>query len=301
MTLQQENTKKHKVAIQGFAGAFHDMAARKFFDDQPIEILPCHTFKESFDMVKSKKADMAIVAIENSLGGSLLPNYSLLKSSSLWVAGEIYLRIEQNIMALPGQSLSEIKEIHSHPMAIIQCEEYLEPFRKRNIKIVDSTDTALSAKWIAENQLKGYAALASELAAKMYQLEILEKGIETNKRNFTRFLALTQHDRKKEMVPYEPDSKPDKSSICFSLPHKTGSLSQILSVLAFYNINLTKIQSAPIIGKEWEYFFYVDLIFDEFERYQKSLEAISPLIDQLQVLGEYQSGNNHTFALNKQE
>ncbi len=301
MKEQKDRHENYKVAIQGFAGAFHDMAARKFFDHQTIEILPCHTFKESFELVKSKQADMAIVAIENSLGGSLLPNYSLLKSSSLWVAGEIYLRIEQNIMALPGQSLQDIVEIHSHPMAIIQCEEYLEPFRKRNIKIVDSTDTALSAKWIADNKLKGYAALASQLAAEMYELEILEKGIETNKRNFTRFLALTQYDRKEEMVTNESNSEPDKASICFSLPHKTGSLSQILSVLAFYNINLTKIQSAPIIGKEWEYFFYVDLIFDEFERYKKALRAISPLIDQLQVLGEYHSGNNHSSNTNEQE
>lgn len=292
MRPSEENTKL-KVAIQGFEGAFHDMAARQFFASQSIDIIPCHTFKESFDSIKEGKSDVAVVAIENSLGGSLLPNYSLLQNSKLWIRGELYLRIEQNIMALPGQQLDDIKEIHSHPMAIIQCDEFLEPFRKKAVKIVDSTDTALSAKWIANNKLKGYAALASKLAAELYGLEILQKGIETNKRNFTRFLALTLTNGSSHIAEFKNLPTPDKASVCFSLPHKTGSLSQILSVLAFYSVNLTKIQSAPIIGKEWEYFFYVDLIFDDYNRYKQSLEAISPLIDQLQILGEYPSGTQN--------
>jgi prephenate dehydratase len=238
--------------------------------------------------VRSDKADAAMVAIENSLAGSLLPNYSLLKNSGLLIAGEIYLRIEQNIMALPGQTIHDIKEVYSHPMAILQCDEFLEPLRKNGVKIIDSIDTALSARWISENKIKATAALASDLAARMYNLDILQRGVETNKRNFTRFLALAPHDLTAELLS-SANKKVDKASVSFSLPHQTGSLSHILSVLAFYKINLTKIQSAPIIGKEWEYFFYLDLIYDDQEMFEKSIQAIKPLIDQWQILGEYVS------------
>ncbi len=277
-----------KVAIQGVEGAFHDMAARKYFHRYKLDVIPCDTFKDAFYAVNSKKADMAMVAIENSLAGSLLPNYTLLKNSGLVIAGEIYLRIEQNLMALAGQSIDDITEIHSHPLAIIQCDEFLDPLRKKGVKVIDSIDTALSARWISENNLKGIAALASDLAAEMYKLEILQKGVETNKRNFTRFLALAPQ----EIIPQLQKArirKPDKASISFTLPHQTGSLSQILSVLAFYKINLTKIQSAPIIGTEWEYFFYLDLLFEDYAMYYKALDAIRPLIDQWQNLGEYVS------------
>lgn len=281
-----------RVAIQGFPGAFHDMAARKFFSGSPIEILPCFTFKESFDLVKESKADVAVVAIENSLAGSLLPNYTLLRNSELKIIGEVYLRIEQHLMALEGQTLEDISEIQSHPMAIIQCEEFLESLRKKGVKIIDAPDTALSARDISEKKITGVAAIASSLAAEMYGLKIIRQGIETNKRNFTRFLVLTS-DQEYGQVQQDQQVQPaNKASVCFSLPHKVGSLSQILSVLAFYKINLTKIQSAPIIGREWEYFFYVDLMFDDKRMYMSSLDAIRPLTDQLQVLGEYPSGNN---------
>jgi len=283
---------KLKTAIQGFPGSFHDMAARKFFPGSLIEILPCFTFKESFDLVKKLKADVAVVAIENSLAGSLLPNYALLRNSELKIFGEIYLRIEQHLMALKGQALEDISEIQSHPMAIIQCEEFLEPLRKKGIKIIDTPDTALSAREISEKKLNRVAALASSLAAEMYGLAIIRHGVETNKRNFTRFLVLTS-DEKYSLVQEHHQVQPaNKASVCFSLSHKVGSLSQILSVLAFYNINLTKIQSAPIIGREWEYFFYVDLLFEDKKMYLSSLDAIRPLTEQLQILGEYPSGNN---------
>jgi prephenate dehydratase len=281
-----------RVAIQGFPGAFHDMAARKFFSGSFIEILPCFMFKESFDLVKESKADVAVVAIENSLAGSLLPNYTLLRNSELKISGEIYLRIEQHLMAIKGQTLEDISEIQSHPMAIIQCEEFLEPLRKKGIKIIDTPDTALSAREISEKKLTGVAAIASSLAAEMYSLKIIRQGIETNKRNFTRFLVLTSDDKYGLVQQHQQVQPANKASVCFSLPHKVGSLSQILSVLAFYKINLTKIQSAPIIGREWEYFFYVDLMFDDKTMYMSSLDAIRPLTDQLQVLGEYPSGNN---------
>ena len=278
-----------RVAIQGVEGAFHDMAARRYFSNQEIIIEPCHTFRDAFESVNVQSADVAMVAIENSLAGSLLPNYTLLKNSGLIISGEIYLRIEQHFMALPGQSIDDITEVHSHPLAIIQCEEFLEPLRKKGVKIIDTIDTALSAKYISENQLKGIAALASELAAGMYGLEIIGRGVETNKRNFTRFLSLATRETAAALqrVKGIPNNK---ASVSFTLPHQTGSLSQILSVLAFYKLNLTKIQSAPIIGKDWEYYFYIDLLFEDYNMFSKALAAVNPLTDQLQVLGEYVSG-----------
>ncbi len=279
------------VAIQGFPGSFHEMAARKFFPETEITILPCFTFKEAFDLVNDLSADVACVAIENSLGGSLLPNYSLLRNSGLKIGGEIFLRIEQHFMALPGQTPDDIIEIQSHPMAIVQCEEFLEPYRKKGVRIVDTPDTALSARNIASEKLAGVAALASDLAAQMYGLEILMHGIETNKRNFTRFLMLAREENIDQVITPEKQQSINKASLCFSLTHQIGSLSQILSVLAFYRINLTKIQSAPIVGKEWEYFFYIDLLFDDADMFKSSLNAIGPLTDQLQVMGIYASGN----------
>jgi prephenate dehydratase len=287
MTDVQTN-QKIKISIQGVEGSFHHMAARRYFPGNDIEIIACDTFRDAFDAVKEQKAHMAMIAIENSLAGSLLPNYTLLKNSGLTIAGEIYLRIEQHIMALPGQELSDITEVQSHPMAIIQCEEFLEPMRKKGVKIIDSVDTALSARWISQNNAKGVAALASELAAEMYALNILQRSVETNKRNFTRFLALAPEEMAREQR-LASGKKTDKASVSFTLPHQTGSLSQILSVLAFYRLNLTKIQSAPIIGTEWEYIFYIDLMFTEYAMFTRGLEAIKPLIDQLHVLGEYVS------------
>jgi len=278
-----------RVSIQGVPGAFHDMAAREYFPENDIEIIGCDTFRDAFEAVRNKRADTAMIAIENSLAGSLLANYALLQNSGLDIAGEIYLRIEQNIMALPGQTLNDIREVHSHPMAIIQCDEFLEPLRRRGVKVVDAVDTALSAKWIFDNKIRGAAALASTLAAEMYNLEILKRGIETNKMNFTRFLSLAPQPLA-EKIKLRSEKKINKASVCFSLQHQAGSLSQILSVFAFYKLNLTKIQSAPIAGTEWEYFFYIDLMFDDYQMYTKALIAVKPLIDHLRILGEYVSG-----------
>ncbi len=277
-----------KISIQGVAGSFHHMAAKGYFPTNHIEIVPCDTFKDAFDAVKTGKADMAIIAIENSLAGSLLPNYTLLKNSGLTIAGEIYLRIEQHFMGLQGQTIEDIREVQSHPMAIIQCDEFLEPLRKNGVKVIDTVDTALSARWISENKAKGVAALASELAAEMYKLEIIARSVETNKRNFTRFLALTPKELAADLRKVS-GKKTDKASVSFTLPHQTGSLSQILSVLAFYRLNLTKIQSAPIIGSDWEYTFYIDLMFEDYSMFTSGLDAIKPLIDNLHILGEYVS------------
>jgi prephenate dehydratase len=286
--IQKANQKDPlRVAIQGGYGAFHEIAARKYYKGSELEIVPCDTFIDLFDSVADGRADSAAVAIENSVAGSLIPNYALLSRSELKVTGEVYLRIIQNLIGLPGLEIDDIKEVHSHPMAILQCQDFLEPLRQKGVKVVESIDTALSAKWISEKGLKGVAALASDLAADMYGLEIIAESIESNKRNFTRFL-IVEPESNLEKDPGRVTG--NKASVCFTLPHQVGSLSQVLSVLAYYKINLSKIQSLPAVGKEWEYFFYLDILYDDYDMYKKSLSAIVPLIDQLQILGEYRSG-----------
>jgi prephenate dehydratase len=285
MEKQANNKNRPRISIQGGPGAFHEIAARKYFNDTDLQIIPCDTFIDLFDSVRSGSADSAVVAIENSVAGSLIPNYALLRRSELKVTGEVYLRIVQNLIALPGQKIDDIREIHSHPMAIMQCEDFLVPLRNRGVKVIESIDTALSAKWIRDNNLAGVAALASDLAAQMYGLEILAESVESNKRNFTRFLIIEPETEKGNDL-----EENNKASVCFSLAHQVGSLSQVLSVLAYYKINLTKIQSLPVIGKEWEYLFYLDILYDDASMYRKALSAIEPLIDQLQILGEYRSG-----------
>ncbi len=276
-----------KVAIQGVSGAFHEIASRQYFNSQQIEIVQCLTFNDLFDAILFGKASYGVIAIENSLVGSIIPNYALLKDSKLNVLGEVFLRIEQHLMVSKGQKLDDIQEIYSHPMAIEQCLEFLNPLRRKGVRILDSEDTALSAKRIAEKNLKGIAAIASDLAAEMYGLEIIQRGIETNKKNFTRFLVISNEEN---YVSHNGALLKNKASLCFRLPHEEGSLSQVLSVLAFYKINLTKIQSLPVVGVEWEYLFYIDLTFSNYKKYKQALDAIRPLTKELTILGEYQKG-----------
>jgi prephenate dehydratase len=276
-----------KVAIQGVAGCFHDIAAREYFKGEDVETIPCSTFRKLFDTVKGDPSIIGAVAIENTIAGSLLQNNNLLYETGLKIVGEHKLRIKQNLVAYPGQEVSDIHEAYSHPIALMQCKEFLDDHRQ--IKAVESEDTALSAKEIAEEgaESKGKAAICSELAAQIYGLDILAKSIETNKRNFTRFLFVAD--------PWKVDELTDgkilnKASLVFTLPHEEGSLAKVLSILSYYNMNLTKIQSLPIVGREWEYQFYVDLSFDQFLRYKQSLDAIIPLTKDLQILGEYEEG-----------
>ena len=287
MTTTSNDLSRPRVAIQGGHGSFHEIAARKYFKDSDPEIVPCDTFIDLFESITIGMADSAVVAIENSVAGSLIPNYALLSRSQVKVTGEVYLRIVQNLVALPGQKLEEINEIHSHPMAILQCHDFLLPLRKRGVKVIESIDTALSAKWIKENERMGVGALASDLAADIYGMEVIAGSVESNKRNYTRFLII---EPGKDVKDAEDKGGNNKASICFTLSHNVGSLSQVLSVLAYYKINLSKIQSLPVVGKEWEYFFYLDILFDDISMYKKALSAVQPLIDQLQILGEYKSG-----------
>ncbi len=276
------NLKLIKVAIQGISGAFHEIAARAYFNSKEIEITECDTFKEVVNSVKNGISEFGIIAIENSIVGSILPNYKIIQESKLNISGEMFIPIQQNLMALPGQKLENLTEIYSHPMAIQQCEEFFA--RYPDIKIIESIDTALSAKKIKVEGITGRGAIASKLAASIYGLDIIAERIETNTRNYTRFLIVEEKPaNQSSVVPVHID----KSSICFSLTHESGSLSNVLSVLAFYNMNLTKIQSMPIIGREWEYLFHIDLVFNNYKRYTQALIAIEPLTSDMEILGEY--------------
>ncbi len=275
------------VAIQGGLGSYHDLAARSYFLGNEVRILPCIYFRDIFEEAKKDPSLIGVMAIENTIAGGLLPNHDLLKLNNLWIAGECKLRISHCLAALPGQLLSDIKEVISHPMALMQCNSFLDTMP--NVKVVEHEDTALAAKDISENNLQGVAAICSIYAAKLYSLNVLATAIETNKHNYTRFLVLAQ---KEMLADLQKNSEINKSSLVFVLPHNKGSLSRVLSVLSFYDINLTRIQSLPIVGREWEYQFYIDLTFSDYHRYKQSIEAIMPLVADLKVLGEYSRGKN---------
>lgn len=273
-----------KVTIQGVAGCFHDAAAHLYFDGEEVETIECQTFPEMFETLSGDASLVGIVAIENTIAGSLLQNHELLRQSNLRIIGELKLRISHVLCALPGRSIDELTEVNSHPMALMQCEQFLR--RHSNLKIVEAFDTAGSARDIAKGNLTTHAAVCGEYAAGLYGLEILERGIETNKKNFTRFLIVADPLLASEIGPSE--KQVDKASIVFTLPHENGALSKILTILSFYDINLVKIQSTPIVGREWEYRFYVDVTFDSLVRHHQAIDACRPLMRDLTILGEYQ-------------
>lgn len=273
-----------RIAIQGEVGSFHDITAHHYFEGEQLQIICCSTFEEVFENMKKDPTVIGIMAIENTIAGSLLHNYELLRESGMAVVGEHKTHISHCICCMPGQKIEDLKEVHSHPVALAQCYKYLS--KHPNLKMVEDEDTAGSAKNIATNGTMGVAAICHADAAKLYGLEILENHIEDNPHNYTRFLVMTD-PRKADFL--RAINEADKSSIVFSLPHEEGSLSQVLSILSFYKINLTKIQSLPIIGKEWEYLFYVDVTYDDITRYRQSIDAITPLTKDLIILGEYKS------------
>ncbi|MCC8146266.1 MAG: prephenate dehydratase [Bacteroidales bacterium] len=277
------------VAIQGVEGAYHEIAARDYFKQyskEQIHILPCNRFKDVIAAVKKDPGIIGIMAIENTIAGSLLQNHELIRESDLVVVGEKKIRISHCLAALPGETLESVTEINSHPIALMQCGDFLSTLPK--VKVVEGEDTALSAKKIATENLVGHAAICSKYAAELYGLNILAEGIETNKRNFTRFLLLADRWMAEEMVE---EASTNKTSIVFTLPHTEGSLSKVLTILSFYDVNLTKIQSLPILGREWEYLFYVDLTFNNLLKYKQGLEAVRPLTKDFKILGEYQENN----------
>ena len=270
-----------KIAIQGVKGCFHEQAARLFYQGHGImdpEVVECLTFDGLYKGLDEGRADAAIMAIENTVSGGLLPNFELLRKYDRKIKGEVFLRIQQNLMALPGQKIKDIKEVRTHYMAINQTREFFKDYPW--IRLVESEDTAKSAADVARNGLMGVGAVASTLAADLYGLEILAESIETYKQNFTRFLVFDDS--------LEVDLlKTNKASMCFTLPHAPGSLAHVLTIMSFYGMNLTRIQSLPIPGQEWQYFFYVDIKYEDRIRFEQAIAAVRPLMEDLNILGEY--------------
>jgi prephenate dehydratase len=270
--------RKLKVAIQGIATSFHEVAAQTYFGDS-IESVECLSFHALCESLKKEESDFAVMAIENSIAGSILPNYFLLQEYHFSIIGEVYLPIHMHLLVLPGVTLNDVKCIESHPMAIRQCNDFL--FRLRNVEIRESDDTAVSARKVKENKLTNTAAIANEHAAKKFGLQILEKRIETNKKNFTRFLILAKGR--------QTAHNSNKASLCFEVANEVGSLAETLMTLKNNLINLTKIQSIPIVGKPSEYSIHIDVEWKKRRNYDTALREILRQVRNLNVLGEYKS------------
>jgi prephenate dehydratase len=270
-----------KIAIQGENGSFHEVAARQYFSYDEIEIFPCSTFDLELITLKNGNVDFAVMAIENARSGSILHNYTLIRESGMKILGEQNLRIKQNLMALPDQEISDIKEIRTHPIAIAQCMNFLSQYP--GITLIESDDTAGSARQISETKSKGIAAIASSHAAEIYGLEILAPGIETYKQNYTRFLVVGSEDK--------GNTRGNKVSICFSTGHKPGSLAKVLVKLAELDINLSKIQSVPRMNGEWEYMFYLDLELNKNTKSDIIRRVLDKYTSNLEILGVYFKGD----------
>lgn len=278
----QINEVGKKIAIQGYAGSFHQVAALQYFGNETT-IVPCATFRELIKLAANKKETHGgIMAIENSIAGSILPNYILLQKSNLHIVGEVYLRIEQNLLVYPGVTLNDIKEVHSHPMALLQCLDFLE---QHNWKLIETEDTALSAQQIHKKRSPHIAGIASKLAADLFDLEILASNIHTQKNNYTRFLVLQKDNVEVEQA--------DKASINFQTNHTKGSLAKVLSKVSEEGINLSKLQSMPIAGTNFKYSFHADLEFENINQLNKALKSIEPLTENVKILGIYKNGNAH--------
>ncbi len=275
-----------KVAIQGVHGAFHEIAARYFHTEGALEIVPADTFDILFEKVLSGEANAAVMAIENTIAGSILRNYNLLNNSKLRIKGEVFLRIKQNLMVMPGVSIEDIKEVHSHPIALQQVEDFFEQYP--HIRLVEAHDTALVAKEIREKNITNIGAIGSVLAAEIYDMDIIAASIETYKKNYTRFLYISPDDTEGGLAHTF-----DKVSVVFHTSHTVGSLHKALEVLSRNNCNLTKIQSAPIMDKPWEYLFYVDFTLSNYSNYPQAMVELLRVAGEVKVLGEYKSGEYH--------
>ncbi|MEO0732041.1 MAG: prephenate dehydratase domain-containing protein, partial [Bacteroidota bacterium] len=270
-----------RVSIQGYAGAFHEAAARAHFTDREVITVPAHTFADVVEQVEKGHSDVGLMAIENTLTGSLMANYDLLQKANLRITAEVYLRIKQNLLALPGTDISQLREVYSHPVALDQVRQFFKTWPK--IKLIKDVDTALSAREVREKGDPTRGAIASVEAARLYGLDILAPGIETNKLNHTRFLVLERgRDHTKDAG--------DKVSMSFTTGHQSGDLHRVLNVLAAYQINLTKIQSKPIVGRPFQYRFHVDFLLEGHISLAQALAAIEPITHELRVLGVYAAG-----------
>ena len=270
------------IAIQGYEGSFHQVAARTIFG-KDVAVVPCATFSALVKKAENKKESAgAMMAIENSIAGSILPNYNLLLRSTLKVTGEVYLSISQNLLVNKGVQLADIKEVHSHPMALLQCLDYLE---KNNWKLVESEDTALSAKHLQQHRSKHVAAVASKLAAELFNLDIIGPDIQTQKNNYTRFFVLER------AVDVMDDLLANKASVYFQTNHAKGVLAKVLTQIAKHDVNLTKLQSMPIPGSNFKYGFFADMEFDKRKKLDQVLDSIKELTNNIKIFGVYQKGN----------
>ena len=270
-----------KVSIQGYEGSFHQVAAQQYFG-KDVEVIPCATFREVVKIAGNKKeSDGGVMAIENSIAGSILPNYSLLQKSNLRIVGEVYLPIKQHLLVNPGVQLEDIREVHSHHMAIQQCLEYLD---KYDWKLVETEDTALSAKKRHQHKSKHRAAIASKLAADLFELDVITPNIHTMKSNYTRFLVIKREDIA------ETVADANKASVNFNTDHSRGSLARVLTRIADGGINLSKLQSFPIPGSDWQYSFHADMEFDTMDQFETVISQIKPITTELKVYGVYKKG-----------
>jgi prephenate dehydratase len=269
---------KPRVAIQGIRASFHEEAAFKFFGEQ-IETIECSSFKQTFEALQNKEADYVVMAIENSIAGSILPNYTLMMGYGYPIVGEVYLPIQLHLLALPGVKFEDIKYVTSHPIAIRQCVDFFDEYP--HLKMVESTDTAACAKRIREEELTDTVAIANMLAANLYGLEVMERRIESNKKNFTRFLIITSHENNVKKVP-------NKASLCFEVSNKVGSLAKVLNIFAEQNLNMSKIQSMPVLGKRNEYNFYVDVEWKDSKQYDTAIRQTLKYTHNFNILGEYE-------------
>jgi prephenate dehydratase len=268
------------IGIQGITGSFHHQVAQEYFNHEFI-LDECLSFEELVDSLLAGKSEQAIMAIENSIAGPIIPNYALIDKNNLHIIGEHYLNIHQNLMALKGQKIEDILEVHSHPMALLQCMDFLKKYP--NIKLVEDKDTAETARRIQEKQLKGIAAIASKTASEMYDLEIIAPEIQTIKNNMTRFVIIKKENS------FVPESEINRASIKFELDHKRGSLAAVLNVMSDCKLNLTKIQSLPKIETPWKYSFFVDVTFEKYEDYAKAKSLLNIMAEYFKVLGEYKN------------
>lgn len=271
--------KKH-IAIQGVKGSFHHAVAEQYFSED-FSLAECMTFDSLIDSMLADKTDVAVMALENSIAGSIIPNYALIDANNLKITGEHYLDIQHHLMALPHQDIAHITEVHSHPMALLQCKAFFKTLP--HIKLVEAKDTAEVARHISEKKLKGIAAIASETASKLYKLEILERSIQTIKHNETRFVIV-------EKKTSNQKNEINKASLKFQLDHKRGSLAAILNVLSDCKLNLTKIQSLPKIETPWKYAFFIDVTFDSYSDYKKAKSIVEIMAENFKILGEYKNG-----------
>ncbi len=268
------------VAIQGVKGSFHHIVSKEYFNGR-TQIIECLSFDNAVENLLQKETDAVVMAIENSIAGSIIPNYALIDENNLHIVGEHFLDIQHNLMALPGQDIKDIKEVYSHPMALLQCKQF---FKKHpHIKLVEDKDTAEVARRIHQTQTKGVAAIASKLAAAIFELDILSESIQTIKHNETRFVIVKRQNHEL------PESEIDKASLKFELDHKRGSLATILNVMSDCKLNLTKIQSLPKIDTPWKYAFFVDVTFDQYEDYKKAKSVLMIMAEHFKVLGEYKN------------